>query len=1159
MKRLLVIVLSLILLLGGALVIGPGFVDWNQYKTQILAQLENATGHQYRVDGTLELAVLPYPHVSIEKLSVSAPAQAAEGTPLVTLERAAAQLELWPLFSGEVIVSSIVLEQPVFTLAVDADGTPSWMTPALEQRIGGGGTTAGLADAVALNQVRIKNGRVTYQNRQRGLDLAVSDINILMRGDSLLGPYNVEGDLAYGGHKIDLSLNSGRLDDIAESLAVQFEAAMPDVASSQVSYSGVVVVKDGVVELQGEAAVQTDNVAALLPVVMGEETLSHPYLEKPLTLRGILTFDPEQISYRNLKLGFASVDGNGSLMVKNFRNGAPGPLDINLGIEVTAPFDLEPLLPDSDQEAGLQQATLLPETITIPRDVTGAINIKSPAVRYGGVTYNEVAFSVDRKEQGYGGQINLTAPGEVAVDLNSLLTFGSRSVSAQDGSVTFSEPTLTLDAGLAGPDPAAFAAALLPGDLPEALAAILAHDGVAAAKLIVTPDQAKIQDAHVTLAETRVNAEGTYSLSRGGARDVLDITLSNFGFDADYWYRQIAGDDNAAVQTETRPDVTAFTKAIDLPFDLEFQATMQSLRFMKRDYASLALKGRLVGTRLVLDTAELQSNAGDTLLVAGGVRDVQALGGIDLSLQADIKDTAQVLTNFGYDATRLPANAAQAEILADIKGAPDNLAFTANLKAMRATMEASGSLANALVAPALSDLTLRLKHPNYVELARLYNPSFNSGVAIRKNLDVFASMSRDADIYTFSQLQAVIGPSRVTGDVVADVSGSRPAITAALKVTELPIDALFGLDAGGTGTVRARPLRQADDVRWSRNAIDTAALHMADLELKATAAEASYGNWRFTNAGVNIVLKDGVMDIRQLDGGLYGGQVALTGALRAPAQERQPLSFNGNVLAQNVNLEDFVQSFSGSRLVEASGTVSLESTLKTSGLSPAALVFDLAGKGTITGQELVFEGFDLARLSRALADPSTSFTQNFTRLLDASMGGGTTRFDTLDGAYTITEGVIAFDKLNLTGSSADVATAGTISLPLWALDLESTVQLKEPVGAPPLRATFKGPIDQPAQTFGQNAMRQYFQQQLEGVVLNPILDKIDDGGVIRNLMGLPGAQGPVQQPQQSQQPQAEPLPQAEPEPQNPAQPTQRREPTPEEAIFGVIEGLLGGQ
>ena len=117
-------------------------------------------------------------------------------------------------------------------------------------------------------------------------------------------------------------------------------------------------------------------------------------------------------------------------------------------------------------------------------------------------------------------------------------------------------------------------------------------------------------------------------------------------------------------------------------------------------------------------------------------------------------------------------------------------------------------------------------------------------------------------------------------------------------------------------------------------------------------------------------------------------------------------------------------------------------------------------------------------------------------LLDTSMAGGQTAFETLDGAFVINEGVINFSKLLLTGTAATVSTTGTVNLPLWTMDLENSIQLTEPADAPPLKTSFRGPLDNPGKTLGKSALDSYIGNQVEKAIGDAILDKLQDKGIM---------------------------------------------------------------
>ena len=366
-KRAVVISVVLVVLLLAGLFIVPSFVDWNKYKGQIIAQIEAATGYDLEIGGDLEMAVLPFPHVSISKLVVTVPSTDGAAVPLVGIDEASVQLALGPLFGGNVEVNKILLLNPDFQLSINQDGVPSWMTAVLKEKTQkkeqGKNGGADIANAITLNAVTVKNGAFHFIDHRSKQAVALKDINLTIQGESLYGPYRLEGGVDYQGYETRVKLNSGRLDKLADSIAAQAEVEFPKIGAA-IRYSGVVALKDRL-ELQGETSVDAQNLAKLMRVAIKD---APDYLQKPFSSKGILTFTDREAAYRNLKIGFAGVDSAGYLVVKNFAKDAKGALNLEAGFETIKPYALETLLPKGEAQAAEQTAlrACWPETQTVP-------------------------------------------------------------------------------------------------------------------------------------------------------------------------------------------------------------------------------------------------------------------------------------------------------------------------------------------------------------------------------------------------------------------------------------------------------------------------------------------------------------------------------------------------------------------------------------------------------------------------------------------------------------------------------------------------------------------------------------------------------------------------------------------------------------------------
>lgn len=1153
MKRVILVILVAVLVFGGVLLTLPGFIDWNKHREDIAKRLHDVTGHDYVIGGDIALAILPFPHVEIGGVKVSAP---GGKEPLVMLERAEVSVALWPLMQGDVIVNSVVLVKPDIRIGIGADGKPSWTTAQLEKKPEAGAEKAeggGLAGSVELKDIRVKEGSFRFSDVRSGKDYVLSDIDLKLHGDTLMGPYSAEGDFTYGGQDVTMTAKSGRLGDGDGSLSLQADIKIPSSFTSIV-YSGIVDFKDGL-EIQGETTVETVDPGSLA-LLAGAK--APDWLDKKLAVRGILTVDKKETALRNVNLTYAGVDYTGAMAFAPVREGKAAA--IGMSLKASGPVDLDAILPSPSKEKKAAPAGFIPESFVLPSNLTVSAGLSAPSAVYKGVTFTDVKLKGGIAEKKVSGELSAGLSSRGNLQTSFGLTFGSSSKAGkEEGALTLSEPTLTYKTTLKTAGAEEMAKALMPGLKSAAWFPLLRGGLSVTAEGSVKPDSVSVSSGSLSINQTEMAGSGSFRKGASGGRGALKAEIASESIDLDNWIKVLGGEKKDSKPSTMGETVRGVVEKISLPFDLDATVSLKDIRYGDRPYDSFGLLAKLTGGKLELKTLELKDKDGNGILVAGTIGDVKALKDIDLSAQGKTADLKAFLSGLSADVSGLPENVKEAELLSEFKGQADKLSFTANLKALRGSAEVSGALADVLEKPKVSDLTVRLKHPNYVELIRLTNPEFSGGTGIPKTLDVFATMKREGDLYSLDGLEATVGPTRITGEASVDLSDKKPSIAANLQLTDTPLDQLLGHDAGSKGTVKAqRPVsQQPQDVRWSRDALDMGWMNKFNLVLNATAEKLSYGNWAVSGAVVGVALKDGTMTVSKIDGGMYGGKATLSGKITAPPDPRQPLSFDGKASLQNVSLEALAGSFSGAKTIRAKGNVSLETEVAAAGISPAALVFDLHGKGKADGKELVFEGFDLARLSRTLAQPSSSGTENLTALLDVTMSGGRTAFDKLTAAFTITEGVMNFSDLTLTGPDATVKTLGNINLPLWTVDLNSTIDLVEPADAPDLKVAFKGPLDNPGQTFGKSAMDSYFQQMIGKKLENLLLDKLQEEGI------LPGAKKQQPAPEPELAPSAgEGGQTAQPQTQLQTQKQQKQKPKeiqPEDVLNDVLQGILQGQ
>ncbi len=246
--------------------------------------------------------------------------------------------------------------------------------------------------------------------------------------------------------------------------------------------------------------------------------------------------------------------------------------------------------------------------------------------------------------------------------------------------------------------------------------------------------------------------------------------------------------------------------------------------------------------------------------------------------------------------------------------------------------------------------------------------------------------------------------------------------------------------------------------------------------------------------------------------------------------------FESHMNVQGARLGLLSSALIGKKALKMSGNGNLNMKLKSSGASPAALIHDLAGNGMVSGRNITINGIDVDRFARALSEDSKA-GDSVMGLWSSANRGGKSHFDTLNGDFSIKEGVVHLNKMDLDGATTAIETRnGVINLPKWTLATKHKIIVKgiddQPSDVPPFEISFKGSLDNPAQTFGQGLLQDYLNRKIQRKL----------GDIISKSLGKSSNDNssPVSEKEESSQPKK----------------GGDIEDIAEEAIRGVLDGLL---
>lgn len=463
-----------------------------------------------------------------------------------------------------------------------------------------------------------------------------------------------------------------------------------------------------------------------------------------------------------------------------------------------------------------------------------------------------------------------------------------------------------------------------------------------------------------------------------------------------------------------------------------------------------------------------------------------------------------------------------------------------------------GLIGNADVFAAVPDLNMAVEasHPDAVRLIRTFVPKYRPAGSDLGGLRARTRFQGPADNLRLFETELGLGAIKATGEGSLDSRGARPAVAMALVVNRVDVDPWLPPSApkpAGAAPAVPVPAGPAASREWSRERIDTSGLSALDADLTAKLEAIVYGSYVVDNAELAAKLKDGVLDVSRLAGGMFGGSFEMT----AQVADRETPAAAVTVKVRDADVRKAATAAAGSDTV--SGILTYDTDLKTQGASEFELVSTLAGNGSFSVRDGVVKGFDLKAFSDQLK--ALDRAPDFVQLAQRSLSGGETSFTALTGSYTVSKGVLRSNDVKLQAEAATGDATAVVELPPRQLDVRSKFRLAEHPNAPPVGVRLTGPLDNPRKIFEIEEMQAYVIQRL---VERGALRQFDKNGKVQELLkGLSGGGGQTK-------PDAAPTPPVQPgtAPQDPTQPPAQAAPAPqepakpEEAVKDLLKGLL---
>ncbi|MCB1844215.1 MAG: AsmA family protein, partial [Halioglobus sp.] len=190
-------IVLLIVLSAAALLL---FFDPNNYKDEIAARVETATGRSLTIEGDLSFSVFPWLAVEMGKARLGNAAGFGD-EPFISFDSAHLSVRLMPLLlRREIAVGTASLESLRVNLAVNAEGATNWQdlaeNEARDSDTQSGDSGSGLA-GLDIAGVEIRDAEIRYRDLQAGTEYVLDNVSLDTGRIGLGEAFDVKADFAF--------------------------------------------------------------------------------------------------------------------------------------------------------------------------------------------------------------------------------------------------------------------------------------------------------------------------------------------------------------------------------------------------------------------------------------------------------------------------------------------------------------------------------------------------------------------------------------------------------------------------------------------------------------------------------------------------------------------------------------------------------------------------------------------------------------------------------------------------------------------------------------------------------------------------------------------------------------------------------------------------
>jgi AsmA protein len=209
---------AVVVLIVGAVVLVPMFVDVQKYKPEIEALVTKQTGRTFSMGDDIKLSVFPWVGVQLTDLALGN-ADGFDGDEMISVKRFEVRLKVMPLFSRQIQVDTFLMDSPQIRLVKNKAGKGNWedigpaettAAPAAEKETRTTASEGGMPiSSLMVGTFSITGGQLSFNDQAAGNVTEIADLNLDLKDISLDKPVTVDFSATLNGKPLSLSGTAG--------------------------------------------------------------------------------------------------------------------------------------------------------------------------------------------------------------------------------------------------------------------------------------------------------------------------------------------------------------------------------------------------------------------------------------------------------------------------------------------------------------------------------------------------------------------------------------------------------------------------------------------------------------------------------------------------------------------------------------------------------------------------------------------------------------------------------------------------------------------------------------------------------------------------------------------------------------------------------------